>query len=340
MKQRPRLSFRAACVTRALGGRHQRRLRFRHVCSKLGAEVARLDEKILTAVWQRHGNDRATQRAAREHPRQSEAGFSCIRCEPGHVDRQKIGGILSTSHGLQTQARTRDQWNRSAGTLAKVAETAKAAGVTLNLEIVNRFESNLLNTASQGLAFIADTGSDNIFLHLDTFHMNIEEADVGLAIAMPLTSRGELDDAAAAMLAQVLEVQGATVAKASFVDMEPAGIRRLELETIDTIVVGFLNRDSLKHARFLVRRLKRAKAGLRIGIVFWSDVEQGDAGQEGQVLAADISADFVAHGMVNAVLGALSPAPAVPLKVVSKRRDRRRPAPRKRVPAQATAATA
>jgi len=95
---------------------------------------------------------------------------------------RKVGGILSTSHGLQTEAPTRDQWNRSAATLAKVAETAKAAGVTLNLEIVNRFESNLLNTAAQGLAFIEDTGSDNIFLHLDTFHMNIEEADVGLAI--------------------------------------------------------------------------------------------------------------------------------------------------------------
>jgi D-psicose/D-tagatose/L-ribulose 3-epimerase len=95
---------------------------------------------------------------------------------------QKVAGILSTSHGLQAQAPTRDQWNRSAATLAKVAETAKAAGVTLNLEIVNRFESNLLNTAAQGLAFIEDTGSDNIFLHLDTFHMNIEEADVGLAI--------------------------------------------------------------------------------------------------------------------------------------------------------------
>ncbi|TIX44617.1 MAG: sugar phosphate isomerase/epimerase, partial [Mesorhizobium sp.] len=71
---------------------------------------------------------------------------------------------------------------RSAGTLAEVAETAKSAGVTLNLEIVNRFESNLLNTAAQGMAFIADSGSDNIFLHLDSFHMNIEEADVGLAI--------------------------------------------------------------------------------------------------------------------------------------------------------------
>ncbi|WP_027143544.1 sugar phosphate isomerase/epimerase [Mesorhizobium sp. WSM3626] len=95
---------------------------------------------------------------------------------------RKVAGILSTSHGLQVEAPTRDQWNRSAATLAKVAETAKAAGVTLNLEIVNRFESNLLNTAAQGLAFIEDTGSDNIFLHLDTFHMNIEEADVGLAI--------------------------------------------------------------------------------------------------------------------------------------------------------------
>ncbi|RVA15846.1 AI-2E family transporter, partial [Mesorhizobium sp. M7A.F.Ca.CA.002.05.1.1] len=70
--------------------------------------------------------------------------------------------------------------------------------------------------------------------------------------------RGELDDAAAAMLAQVLEVQGATVSKAGFADMEPASIRRLELETVDTVVVGFLNRDSVKHARFLVRRLKRA----------------------------------------------------------------------------------
>ena len=95
---------------------------------------------------------------------------------------RKVGGILSSSHGVQTEPPSRDQWNRSAATLARVAETAKAAGVTLNLEIVNRFESNLLNTAAQGLAFIEDTGSDNIFLHLDTFHMNIEEADVALAI--------------------------------------------------------------------------------------------------------------------------------------------------------------
>ncbi|TIV02553.1 MAG: AI-2E family transporter, partial [Mesorhizobium sp.] len=106
--------------------------------------------------------------------------------------------------------------------------------------------------------------------------------------------RGELDDAAAAMLAQVLEVQGATVSKASFTDMEPASIRRLELDAVDTVVAGFLNRDSVKHARFLVRRLKRAKSALRVGIVFWS--EDGDDKKTAVELANDINADFVAYG--------------------------------------------
>ncbi|WP_028032361.1 sugar phosphate isomerase/epimerase [Chelativorans sp. J32] len=94
----------------------------------------------------------------------------------------KLGGILSSAHGYSPQAPTRAAWDRSVANLAKVADRAKSAGVTLNLEIVNRFESNLLNTAAQGLAYIEDTGATNVFLHLDTFHMNIEEADPGLAL--------------------------------------------------------------------------------------------------------------------------------------------------------------
>ena len=94
----------------------------------------------------------------------------------------KLGGILSSAHGKQEQALTKKAWDTSVSTLSKVADRAKSAGVTLNLEIVNRFESNMLNTASQGLAYIKDTGASNVLLHLDTFHMNIEEADVGLAI--------------------------------------------------------------------------------------------------------------------------------------------------------------
>ncbi|WP_287137473.1 AI-2E family transporter [Mesorhizobium sp.] len=142
--------------------------------------------------------------------------------------------------------------------------------------------------------------------------------------------RGELDDAAAAMLAQVLEVQGATVSKASFADMDPTGIRRLELDAVDTVVVGFLNRDSVKHARFLVRRLKRARSALRVGIVFWS--KDGDDKKTEVELANDINADFVAFGMVEAALGALSSDPPVALKVAAKRRMRRRPRPARKAP--------
>ena len=131
------------------------------------------------------------------------------------------------------------------------------------------------------------------------------------------------------MLAQVLEVQGATASKASFADMEPASIRGLELGAVDTVVVGFLNRDSVKHARFLVRRLKRARPALRVGIVFWSETGNDDKEVTAK-LASDINADFVANGMVDAALGALSTDAPVALKLAVKRRLRRRqPATRK-----------
>jgi D-psicose/D-tagatose/L-ribulose 3-epimerase len=94
----------------------------------------------------------------------------------------KLAGILSSAHGKQEHTLTRTSWDASVAALSKVADRAKAASVTLNLEIVNRFESNMLNTAAQGMAYIDDVGASNVFLHLDTFHMNIEEADVGLAI--------------------------------------------------------------------------------------------------------------------------------------------------------------
>ena len=55
-------------------------------------------------------------------------------------------------------------------------------GITLGLEPVNRYESNLINTGEQALAFIAATGADNITLHLDSYHMNIEEGDIAGAI--------------------------------------------------------------------------------------------------------------------------------------------------------------
>ncbi len=65
----------------------------------------------------------------------------------------------------------------SVAALARLADRASELGVKLNVEIVNRYESNLLNTAQQGLDFLAEVGSDDLAVHLDTYHMNIEESD-------------------------------------------------------------------------------------------------------------------------------------------------------------------
>jgi D-psicose/D-tagatose/L-ribulose 3-epimerase len=94
----------------------------------------------------------------------------------------RLGGILYSAHGKYARMPTERGRKNSVAAIAKTAEVARRAGVELVLEIVNRFETNLLNTAAQGLDFIRQTGSDDVRLHLDTFHMNIEEVDLAMAI--------------------------------------------------------------------------------------------------------------------------------------------------------------
>ena len=96
----------------------------------------------------------------------------------------RLGGILYSAHGKYARMPTERGRKHSVAAIAKTADIAKQAGVELVLEIVNRFETNLLNTAAQGLDFIWETGSDDVRLHLDTFHMNIEEVDPAMAIRL------------------------------------------------------------------------------------------------------------------------------------------------------------
>lgn len=59
--------------------------------------------------------------------------------------------------------------------LGRLARRAADDGVTLGLEVVNRYESNLVNTAAQAVELIDEVGEDNVKVHLDVYHMNIEE---------------------------------------------------------------------------------------------------------------------------------------------------------------------
>ncbi|MDT9593365.1 sugar phosphate isomerase/epimerase family protein [Nocardioides zeae] len=59
--------------------------------------------------------------------------------------------------------------------LKGLAAEAAERGMTLGLEICNRYETNVINTAADALRLADDIGADNVTIHLDTYHMNIEE---------------------------------------------------------------------------------------------------------------------------------------------------------------------
>ena len=61
--------------------------------------------------------------------------------------------------------------------LQDLAKEAKTKSMTLGLEVCNRYETNVINTASQALNLADDIGEDNVLIHLDSYHMNIEEDD-------------------------------------------------------------------------------------------------------------------------------------------------------------------
>ncbi|WP_295839940.1 sugar phosphate isomerase/epimerase family protein [uncultured Microbacterium sp.] len=63
-------------------------------------------------------------------------------------------------------------------TLKDLAVEAQGKGMTLGLEICNRYETNVINTAADALRLADDIGHDNVLIHLDTYHMNIEEDDL------------------------------------------------------------------------------------------------------------------------------------------------------------------
>jgi D-psicose/D-tagatose/L-ribulose 3-epimerase len=66
--------------------------------------------------------------------------------------------------------------------LKALAAYAAKKKVTLCIEPLNRFETDFLNTCDKGLQLLKAVGAKNVKLHLDTFHMNIEEKDQGDAI--------------------------------------------------------------------------------------------------------------------------------------------------------------
>jgi D-psicose/D-tagatose/L-ribulose 3-epimerase len=81
------------------------------------------------------------------------------------------GGIGERTGAPPTQAE-RDNVARA---VERAARRAAALGLSFGIEPCNRYETHLLNTAAQARALVERIGAPNLFVHLDTYHMNIEE---------------------------------------------------------------------------------------------------------------------------------------------------------------------
>jgi D-psicose/D-tagatose/L-ribulose 3-epimerase len=87
-------------------------------------------------------------------------------------------GVLYSAMQKYMAPATADGRRNSAEAIHRLAERAQSLGVRIGLEVVNRYETNIMNTASEGLRFLDSVDHANAYLHLDTYHMNIEEPDM------------------------------------------------------------------------------------------------------------------------------------------------------------------
>jgi D-psicose/D-tagatose/L-ribulose 3-epimerase len=100
------------------------------------------------------------------------------------LDIHVIGGALHSYWPIDYSKPIDKPADRSRGLegIASLADFAGDRGVDLCLEVLNRFENHVLNTAQEGVDFVRETGKPNVKVMLDTFHMNIEENSFGEAI--------------------------------------------------------------------------------------------------------------------------------------------------------------
>ncbi len=96
---------------------------------------------------------------------------------------EALSGVIYGGIGQRTgKPPTQDEIDNITRVLVAAAKTAKSRGIELGVEAVNRYENHIVNTAEQAVDLVERVGADNIFVHLDTYHMNIEEKGAALGI--------------------------------------------------------------------------------------------------------------------------------------------------------------
>jgi D-psicose/D-tagatose/L-ribulose 3-epimerase len=118
------------------------------------------------------------------HPEKAQV-FLLRALEVAHaLGSNTLSGVTYSTLGYRTGAPpTPGEYEAIVRALKPVARRAADYGMTLGLEPCNRYETHLLNTARQTRDFMAMLDEPAVMIHLDTYHMNIEEKSVAAALA-------------------------------------------------------------------------------------------------------------------------------------------------------------
>ena len=98
------------------------------------------------------------------------------------IGSRGLAGVLYAPWGVFDPAKREVRAQRSAAAFAAVEDELETRDVTLGLEAINRFETDLVNTSREAVAMARASGSKRVGVLLDTFHLNIEEKDIHAAI--------------------------------------------------------------------------------------------------------------------------------------------------------------
>ncbi len=141
-----------------------------------GLGLARTAVTVCTAEANPIGDTAAIRQAGLDHIKK--AVDMCQAMGATHL----CGPIHSALGVFSGQGPTADEWSRGKDILAKAADHAQKAGVTLVVEYLNRFETYFLTSAADATRFIQEVNHPYLRTMYDTFHANIEEKDLAQAI--------------------------------------------------------------------------------------------------------------------------------------------------------------
>lgn len=112
--------------------------------------------------------------------------LSDIMKRVSYMDGKIISGVSYAGWGVpaDTNFDREELTHNSVKSMKILIKQAEDSGITYGIEAVNRFEGVIVNTAEDAVRYVEMVDSPNVGVFLDTYHMNIEENNMGDAIRL------------------------------------------------------------------------------------------------------------------------------------------------------------